>query len=369
MKIAFFCSTPYQIINALNIKLSHYQNDNADIYVLKHFHSFDWLCERLSSLNIFDSVYKIDDGDFDYRYNLPTVKRYIKKGLDFIFCKRVVEPYIDTAKKYDAIYYTFPNMVIEFACYYYISQNKHIKFYMFEDGFSSYSDDLIAVSKAKSLFLKITGRKQFLDTNHSLFLYAPELFCKTRINKNYKVLPISKIDSTNSLFLNYYNTLFDFDNICNINQKVIFFEQPYEDEIVNQNIRNCLDNVLENINKDDVCIKLHPRGKKELYGGISTYSNSAVPAEVIYLNMNDLMDKVLISSVSTACLSPKLIFDKEPTLILLYKYLKLEQKGIVTQGLVDFIEKVVTTYKDKSKIMIPETKEEFLQCIRSISNG
>lgn len=366
MRIAFFCSTPYQIINAINIKEKLYQSDIADILVLKHFHQFDLTVERLKDIGVFDCVYGIDDGDFDYRYVLPSIKRYPLKIKDFIWCEKVIEPYINTDHVYDAVFYTFPNMLIEFFCYYSITKNKYVKFYMFEDGFSSYSDDLLAISNAKSLFLKVMGRKQFLDVNHELFLYAPKLFCKSRKKKEYTVKQLPLLNGDDRDLCKIYNKLFELEAVNRIKERVLFFEQPYEDESVNHHIRKTLDMIMNKVNKNDLCIKLHPRGKKELYQGLILYPFSSVPMEVLYQNMEDLSDRVLISSVSTACITPKLVFGKEPRLLLLYKYLKLEEQGIITPSLVQFIEKVIDTYIDKTKIMIPEKESELIKCIELI---
>ena len=366
MRIAFFCSTPYQIINAINIKENVYQSDFADIYVLKHFHQFDLIVERLNIIGVFNCVYGIEDGDFDYRYVLPPIKRYPLKIKDFIWCEKVIKPYVNTDHVYDAVFYTFPNMLIEFSCYYFITKNKNIKFYMFEDGFSSYSDDLLAISNAKSLFLKAMGRKQFLDVNHELFLYAPELFCKSREKKAYIVKQLPLLRGADSHLCRIYNRLFNLEATSCIAESVLFFEQPYEDEAVNQRIRKTLDLIIDKVDEMNLCIKLHPRGRNELYQGLKLYPFSSVPMEVLYQNMPDLGNKVLISSVSTACITPKLVFGEEPRLLLLYKYLRLEKRGIITPSLVQFIENVVNTYADKTKIMIPQDKNELMKCIESI---
>ncbi len=368
MNIAFFCSTPYQIINAINLKQNLHITDTADIYVLKHFHSADWLIERLESVEVFNNVYAVNDADLDYRYQLPRLKRYIKKAKDFVFCKGVVNEYVNTSAVYDAIFYTFPNMIIEFACYYFIKKNKNIKFYMFEDGFSSYSDSLMAISNAKALFLKIMNRRQFLDVNHELYLYAPHLFCRTRNDKNYKVNQLPLLSTENPELCNIFNKLFELKDSDKIQQKCIFFEQPYEDMDVNKEIRESLDLIMPEIEAENLCVKLHPRGRKELYENIKQYQNSTIPMEILYQNMSDLGNRTLVSSISTACITPKLIFGREPKLILLYKYLHLQERGIITQGLVDFIEKVVASYSDKSCIMIPENNEELTACIQALEN-
>lgn len=366
MEIAFFCSTPYQIINAVNIKRNDRKKDAADIYVLNHFQSCAWMLDRLKDSRIFRNTFIVEDGDFDYRYDLPMLRRYIKKSIDFMTCKHVICHYIRTDLAYDMVYYTFPNMLIEFACYYYIQKNKNIKFCMFEDGFSSYSDDLLAISDEKARFLKITGREQFLDENQELYLYAPDLFIQRRKNKRYTVKPMPKLDVHDSETIEIYNGLFEFEQENVIAEDIIFFEQPYEQDSINEEIRKILDITLSKIDCKEICVKIHPRGCAEKYGDVRTYINSTIPAEVIYMNMDRLENKTLISSVSTACLSPKLIFNQEPRLILLYKFLHLEEKGIISSELVKFAEKVVLSYKDKSKVMIPENEQELLSCLASI---
>lgn len=368
MEIAFFCSTPYQIINAINIKNSFHREDSVDIYVLNHFHNFEWLVERLKISTAFSNVYTINDGDFDYQYSLPAYKRYPKKIHDFLWCENVIAPYINIKICYDMVYYTFPNMLIELSCYHFIKMNRNIKFVMYEDGFSSYSDDLLAISNAKALFLRLMHREQFLDENHDLLLYAPDLFCQTRKRKKYSVKQLPLLNTDDYHLFDLYNEIFEIGDASRITQRILFFEQPYEDDAVNGSIRVALDVILENTDCDDVCIKLHPRGKTELYDGMNTYLNSTIPMEILYSDMNDLDDRVLIASISTACITPKLVYGKEPRLILLYRYLQLQEKGIISQALVQFVEKVVSKYKNPDKIMIPENEEELIKCIQTIKS-
>ena len=85
------------------------------------------------------------------------------------------------------------------------------------------------------------------------------------------------------------------------------------------------------------------------------------------LNMEDVNEKLFISIHSTACLTPKLLFDEEPYLILFYHLID----DAVTERNERFdhtMKLFIDSYRDKDKIMLPKTQEEFVQCVELFTN-
>ena len=80
------------------------------------------------------------------------------------------------------------------------------------------------------------------------------------------------------------------------------------------------------------------------------------------LNMEDVDHKLFVSIHSTACLTPKLLFDDEPYLILFYQLID----DAVTERNERFdrtIRLFIDSYRDREKVMLPRTQEEFEACL------
>ena len=73
-------------------------------------------------------------------------------------------------------------------------------------------------------------------------------------------------------------------------------------------------------------------------------------------------DSVLIAISSTACFTPKIIYDMEPTVILLEKLFDND----TNRGVSGYFESVKGIYKDKSKVFIPESIEELQEIVHEI---
>jgi hypothetical protein len=77
----------------------------------------------------------------------------------------------------------------------------------------------------------------------------------------------------------------------------------------------------------------------------------------------DCGSKYFVSSISTAMLTPKLLFDAEPCLVFTYKILDKYISMFLTdqahkQRYYDFMEGVMDMYADKSRCAAPATLDE-----------
>ncbi|WP_407370233.1 hypothetical protein, partial [Carnobacterium sp.] len=120
------------------------------------------------------------------------------------------------------------------------------------------------------------------------------------------------------------------------------------------------------ISLEDIIVKLHPRTKNmELRNEIKEFK-STMPFEIFNLN-NSMKDKVLISVFSTACLNPKIMFNEEPIVILLFKLLDLSTMTNFNKTTYDIAYNVKESYTSK-RFFIPETTEELEFILNSISS-
>jgi hypothetical protein len=114
--------------------------------------------------------------------------------------------------------------------------------------------------------------------------------------------------------------------------------------------------------KEDVVFCQHPRNPMKNVHGFKESDNRQI-WEFRLLNMEDLDKKLFISIHSTACFSAKMLYDKEPFVILFYK-LGDDEVTHVTDEFEEVIRRFRNSYRDPDKVMIPETKEEFADALR-----
>jgi hypothetical protein len=81
--------------------------------------------------------------------------------------------------------------------------------------------------------------------------------------------------------------------------------------------------------------------------------------------MEDIDDRCLVSINSTALFNPKLLFDQEPYIIFVYKLVKLFYDWSLFEGTIKLF---VEEYRDKEKIMIPESIEELREYLDRYKN-
>ncbi|MES9695727.1 polysialyltransferase family glycosyltransferase, partial [Bacillus toyonensis] len=238
---------------------------------------------------------------------------------------------------------------------------------MLEDGLGSY---LINVKSRKekmrgllSAFFKKLN-KNFFSFNqiNELYLFRPEYFVGD-IN-----IPIRNIPNLmENVNLNQVlNSVFNYkeQGIVN-NYQMLYFDQTFStDNVGDVREEDLLVGVLNIVEKSRMLIKLHPRDRMDKYRilGVSEEKvyQSTYPWELIYLNELPLKS-VLISINSTAVLTPHLIFNKNHTMILLYKIAGIQSEEI---------EKFIAVLRENNanlSIFIPKNFEEMREILKGIA--
>lgn len=104
-------------------------------------------------------------------------------------------------------------------------------------------------------------------------------------------------------------------------------------------------------------VKRHPGTNPDAYAGLRIMKGGDIPWEVYVLGLPDIGDKVLLTTVSTAVLTPKLRFDDEPYLIFLNRIYGME---------FPMAEKIGALYRAPERIFIPANIGELEGAVRKI---
>lgn len=353
---AFIANVPFTLIEAINFVLSN-KIENADLYFIKVFHGAQETGERIKKTGIFKNVYILDDVLLTYPITFKKCIHVVKNG------KRIVNMLKN--KSYDYCYYNNSGWLINSIFYTgFLKGNHQIENRFIEHGYYSYVTDYSAKPWYMKWLIKAVGLKcmdgSMIDT---IYMFEPELMCTRHDGKTEKM---KKLDKSNPQLVKALNEIFNYDirNNQYSDKDMIVMEQgtmkvEFDKEGFWKKVFECID-------LQRTIIKAHPRQKGSTLTkcGAEISRNHTLPWEMEILN-NKIENKVQITIFSGACVSPKLMFDDEPTVIFLYKLLPVDYT-FLGEKLINFADKIGQRYVDKSKYFVPESFEQLRQyCVEN----
>lgn len=352
---AFIGTVPFTIIEAVHFVVAN-NYDDADLYMVKVFDGAEEVYKRIIETKVFKNVYLIEDVLLTYPITIKKCVNTVKNGRDFLKSTR--------NRVYEEVYYNNSGWLINSIFYTaFYKANKNIKNMFLEHGFNSYTNVYSKKPFCLKWLINLVGLKcmdgTMLDTT---YMFHPELMHINHYGKIEKMIPM---DRKNERFVDALNHIFDYEDSADEfeSKKVIILEQGPQKFAFDK--EKFWETILEKIDKKESIIKAHPRQKDSSLKkcGIDISTNHTLPWEIEALNI-DIENKTQITIFSGACISPKLLFDEEPTVIFLYKLLPIEQ-NVLGKALVDFANELGESYVDKEKFFVPETFEEFEEYCRN----
>lgn len=357
MRYLYYCNSAYQLLTIMNL---HWHRKHADfesidnyegeLLILNSFAGAEDIKNVLVNNNVFDNVRLIqktfNSGIFHGVYTLLDVlfPSFYLKHQHNISTREIKNRYdVIVIPKYTAILGAI------------LRENKKARLHLFEDGLGSYSlnmDLLTPHSRLQKMVFE-SGLVRSFKEFEKLYLNVPELYAgpsDIEIVKNPK-FDEKYLSDVRLMFKDFYDDRQDKD--------IYWLSQTLENDKTIRIVEDTL-SVLEPY-KERVLYCPHPRWPEKVKKNFD-YSLDKQIWELKLLQTKDLEGKLLISIHSTACLTPKMLYDKEPYLILFYKM--IDDKVTERNDKFDVkINAFINMYRDKSKIMLPSNKEEFIECI------
>lgn len=360
MEVAFVCCTPYHIIMSFQLAKTKYKDFHKDIFICDHFENAYELYTNIKEQCMWRSVHFIKDHDINYDKSFLKHKKanmFFKNGLSY-FLGTEFKP------KYNELCVFTHNIFSKILYSNVVKYNPKLNFNFVEEGTSTYTLTYRDTFKNRIInnSMKVLNKKIFSNKDISnILLFKPELY-SGNLDKN--IMKLSEIDKNDNWIKQKTNEVFKYDlfEIPYKNHKFIYFDQTIsKDGEIPIDEKQILIQMLTNMKDESLIVKLHPRDSKEKYKGEFTkvHSDGNLPWELIYLN-EDLEENVLITIRSSSVFTPKIMFNKENTIILLYKI-----AGIKDEVYKSFVDKVKKIYIE-DKVYIPETWDEFRQVLRDI---
>lgn len=357
----FIASTPYNLLNCINMKYNLFPNEKADILISNFDKKNEKYFNNLKNESLFDNVYFVEQRKFNEVDNIQNkLKRVFKKTCSELknryFFNSLFRKYckgLEFYKKYDEFYVDAFGFTPRFIFNHYKKINKNLKVFKVDCGVESYydaSENNFITKKQKFICGKIRKKLE------GYYLYDEKI---ANIG-SYKVYLIPKLNLKDQNFINLINRVFEYDDgiIEGRSEKYIFLDQELSDSKPLEQMEEQIVDILNKYINNDYIAKLHPRTNPEVkrYKNVLKMKTNST-FEILCLNNDWITKKCLITPFSTAAALPKLLFDREPVVICLTKLFdnKYQESELAT----NFFERLKRIYNKKDNIYIPETLEEF----------
>lgn len=341
--VLFICNTPYQLFNALRLKMTKFIDVEADIIISDHS-TVNMFEENIIKESIFNNVYSIKSLALSRGFfHFENSKKRDALNKPYSFIKDILNiNYL----KYDNIFFANIEGYIQLIYRYIINEKKKKTiFSLYEDGWSSYTNDFsnYAISDFEKLYIENKEGKLLQKNIDEKWVYDIRLLCHPSPFGNFN---IPKIDLKDKKYKELVNRIFNYSKSCLINENHLFLEEAFSQDGYKNNDLEIVKNILDYIPKNDFIVKRHPRLKKNRFekNSIKTNSDQKIPFEVYILNQ-DFSKKLIYTITSSAVLTPSIVFDKTIKVMYLKKLLKGKvSKTYTNPKVIEFIDKYKSIY-------------------------
>lgn len=343
----FICTTPYDIFNSVNLKISVYHDYKSDIIIMNNFENSFKYIDLLEKANIFNEVIFIKR---TYKENFKkkiTLNRIINRFIEIFNCYEFYGLF--SIKCYDKICCSYNERICRII-YQRLAKKKKIEIDLFEDGLSTYLElPFIRNNKIH----RILKKKEY--NLKSLYVYDKKLLCWENSS-----IDISNIPTLNESKQHYISSIFNINSNINNFKEIIYLDQPVEELNIDISRKDIADFIIRYFEANDITLKLHPRKQNFLYDkyNFQIINNNILPWEVMSMQ---LANKIIITFHSTAALTPIFLYNKNNKIIFLYK---LFSKTLLDKKVEEFLVKVENEYPNK--VFIPKNENELEEIINNI---
>jgi hypothetical protein len=355
------CSTPYQILTAVNLRLASILNESTDLIVFDYALGIDKVCENIRISKLFHRVKYAPAKKCFERCTSGKITGFLWNSWYLVNQKKHTNV-IGFDLKYEKIYYSFADPVVVILCTYLQKKYHNIKFVGFEDGLSDYYDK--QSDYTQRYLSKLFHIPKEIYHRDKVYMYCPKLASDPDGEYELVQIPPQFMLPENR---NLLNKIFDWNDQSIISERIIYFDQLPDYRVgITDNFNRTIANLLKKTFGENIIVKMHPRRTVNIYEqyGIKTYRQSSIPFEICCMNFN-CDQKIFITNISSACFMPKMIFNEEATIIFLFKiFHKNNDKPVES-----FLKRFAESYSDKTKLLFPESVEELNSFINYEKNG
>lgn len=353
---AIVAGTPYTLMSAINLAVNVLPRDSMKDLFVRSMNSMDEYILRLKDEKLFDHIYifKMHKKENSISYYLHDLKQamlpkaYLEEiiGEDFELAEKNYQ-YISISSGFD----------VEMALVRVFPKAKHIAI---DDGLGSYVGDIVHDHKLSWIW-RVFGRNNKKIRPEILYINNANC-CKSTMCTQKKSLGRTK---QSDLII---DRVFSSEDMGNYNGfEGIFLSQPLEEAGFSSDVTMMILKMLSEAVGDKIAFRRHPRdfGQYEM-------SIPEVKSEKLWelICRDEIDDKMcLISTCSTAQIVPKLLFGKEPKVIMTYKMYGLDQSGKLYMKCLE-VEKILKEmYSSPDLIQTPHSVMELKNTLLGMMRG
>ena len=362
MRYIYYCNSAYQLLNVLNLnwhrKYAGFENiDNyeADLVLLNAFDGAKEIIDILENDKTFNRAIlinkKFNKGRF---HSVLTLMDAISPS--FYMNNKYSKELTDIKNRYDVV--CFPKFSTVVSQIWNLNPAAQLELY--EEGLGTYHLDIPFVSNSR-LYRRISEIKHngsFYDYQR-LYVINKDFYMADHIER---VIEIPKFNK--EYLYELKDKMSVFNKLADRDFHIFWLSQFLNNVEYNIMVDEMLQELIPY--KDDVLFVQHPRKYVDNKYGFEEANKKQI-WEMQLLGMNDVDNKLFVSIHSTACFSAKMLFDQEPYILLFYKLGDYEVAHI-TDEFEAIVDKFAKSYRDPDKIMIPATKQEFIDCLKRYHN-
>ena len=364
--IAIVCDTPYQLMSAIMVACSQ----NTDEQFIFFINTYLYFKEQ----------------KFDYSDSHPRIRAIYYYGrkqmaggrlllglMNPLHMLRSINGF-DQDVDLSCIIASRTTYIATYLYNYFKKKNPNLQLYLVEEGIGEYSSRLVHTRFTRACAL--LHQKTHLDHATGAFFSAPDLY---PFDTGFPIKNVPPLDDTGR---DVIESMFNMEKIKNNNvlspYDCIVLSEPTTAELkkqedidkYDQTEKTILDTAADVIGSEQIIIKVHPVDPNFKNDKIKTYYTK-LPMETLLFDMN-AESKIFLSPMSTAMLTPKLLFGKEPFLVFTYKLLfgpirvHVGDDAILNRY-IEFVNDVIASYKDPSKCAVPQSAQELRDVLQTFS--
>lgn len=389
--IACYAWTNTQIINVTNAKINLYPDEQADLYVRMGGHMSDALISVVRASGVYRNVFCLDPASINYN----KLRFGAVKNLRVLFLKEAYQRMYDSLldricpkQKYTRVLLTWFYTENVFMVDYWNRYTDSLKVTLVEDGTGSYcytkKDMLFPLSligsrkeKIKRYLAEYSLSKKYASCIDSICLYRPE-YCRPDIDFKKLTLPMITPDSNPLMHDILCQATAGLDNthLIRYNKRNLYYLSTYSVEGKTFDMKSI--DMLTKMEEVGGCSKVIAK----IHQGNTTHATKFAAShedkifvdrekyifEGLYTQLDEPGKKIFVSCVSTAAIYPKFMFGHEPYVIFTYRlYDTYRQCGVERD---DWMAAAVRdSYTDKSRVMVPNSFDEFKSMLRIAVTG
>lgn len=362
---AFVGETPLKVFHSLNFVLNDEMGSsgNSDLFVYGGFRNAKPMYEEIKKRGIFNHVYYFDAfGDRRTKFHKALTALQVFSPRRTL--NRNSPDILDFSTHYQYICYA-----VSFVFSICILRGFHHDAVIgLEDGLSSYFGDVCYDNRQKSLILcdKLMPWAHLIEPYERMYLSNPEFYHGTG---DLQVCAFPKVDAQSETGSELFDILGYRENTFYKNHKIVFLTQPCAGRVYADTETDCL-NILRNEARGNAIVRVHPRQFDEPLSKYSAFFDVDDVNNIWELEcLKQITDKHwLIGACSTAQIAPKLLCDREPHLVFLYRIFCTARNDAESRTRGDnIVNKFRVLYRDPDKIHVPETYEELRSLVKGLT--